>query len=452
MPAETLLRLALALGGLAAVFGGFVWGRRFDTRRLAQLTAALGATSAPERAAAAEAIVGLGLDRAAPALLGFVREEADAEVRASIAAAVARRQWEPAGLAGVADLREWAAATLAARGVPVAGFGPALTRLSDMGGPRRSGADRTPVLVTGAGGAAGIAVIRALRARGHAVVAVDADPLAAGFALADDDALVAPAASEQFLADLCEATKRFGADVVICTVAEEMLALAGREEELAEVGAAIWLPPRACVATCLDKLVFAQVLGTAGVRTPPTALPRDAAAIPGPWIVKPRAGRGSRDVYAVDFRSHLRAAVARVEGAIVQTRVTGREFTADVLVERDGSVACVVPRWRLEVKGGISTKGRTFASHAVTGAVAATVKVLGLRAAANVQGFVHDDGGVTVIEANPRLSGGLPLAQAAGADFVGELVRATRGERLRPERLQYTSGVTMRRYFEEIFS
>ena len=104
----------------------------------------------------------------------------------------------------------------------------AFTRLSDMGGApharrrcagHRSGRDRTPAWIrTRVGGTprgrstrdrrgvccprcsspvpavrAGVAVIRALVEQGSHVVAVDADPLAAGLYLADEHAVVAPA-------------------------------------------------------------------------------------------------------------------------------------------------------------------------------------------------------------------------------------------------------------------
>ena len=47
-----------------------------------------------------------------------------------------------------------------------------------------------PIVVTGAGGGAGVAAIQALQGAGHTVVAVDADEAAVGFRLADDFSLV----------------------------------------------------------------------------------------------------------------------------------------------------------------------------------------------------------------------------------------------------------------------
>jgi carbamoyl-phosphate synthase large subunit len=65
---------------------------------------------------------------------------------------------------------------------------------------------------------------------------------------------------------------------------------------------------------------------------------------------------------------------------------------------------------------------------------------------------VADDGGIVVVEVNPRCSGGLPLALAAGADLAGEYLRGTLGQTIRPERLAFRPGVTMVRHFVEEFT
>jgi len=131
------------------------------------------------------------------------------------------------------------------------------------------------------------------------------------------------------------------------------------------------------------------------------------------------------------------------------TRLTGREFTADALVDRDGAVRVVVPRWREETRAGISVKGRTFASAAVTEVVTGALAAVRLTGPANVQGFVADDGTATVVEINPRFSGGLPLTLAAGADVVGAYLAGVRGEPL-PE-LDFRPGIVMSRYFAETY-
>lgn len=309
----------------------------------------------------------------------------------------------------------------------------------------------TRVLVTGAGGAAGVSVVRALTASGVETVAADPDPLAAGRHLADRQVSLPHATAPEFTEAVVAAAVQTGVDAVVCTVAEEMVPLASVTSALREAGTSLWLSPVEAVQTCIDKQRFADAARAADLPVPTTSL-GSAEGVPGPWVVKPRFGRGSRDVHLVDEAEDLPTAIRSTPEPIIQTRCAGREFTADVLVGHDGSVAGFVTRWRLETKAGISTRGETFSDPVVAGLVHATVDAIGLQAACNIQGFVdHSTGRIELVEVNPRFSGGLPLAQAAGADLVGEMLRGTLGLPIRPEHLVARDGVVMTRYFDEVF-
>ena len=308
----------------------------------------------------------------------------------------------------------------------------------------------TRVLVTGAGGAAGVSVIRALLADGVDPVAGDPDPLAAGCHLVDERVVLPYATDTSFASTVVRAATTAGVDALICTVAEEMPALAAVTADLEAAGIATWLPPVDAVRTCIDKERFASVVAAAGLPTPTTRA-GGADGVPGPWIVKPRFGRGSRFVTSVDDADDLPSAIRRTPEPLVQTRCPGREFTVDALTDRGGAVVGLVPRWRLETKAGISTKGTTFSDDRVAALVRAAIDTLGLAGASNVQGFVDDArDDVWLLEVNPRFSGGLPLSLAAGADLVGEFLRGTLGLPVRPERLVHRDGVTMTRHLTEV--
>jgi carbamoyl-phosphate synthase large subunit len=314
-------------------------------------------------------------------------------------------------------------------------------------------------LITGVGGAAGLSVLKALRSAGIRVVAADCDARSAALELGDAAGVLPRADDPAFAADLAKLALEHGAGVVVCTVAEEMPALHRAAEELADAGVAVWLPSPAAVEDCTDKARFAERLTAAGVPTPATVHVADladagavACAVPGPWIVKPRFGRGSRDVYPCDEPDELGWALRRVPDPLVQTRLTGREFTVDALVDREGRFAGGVPRWRVEVKAGISTKGETFVDERVLDGTAAVLAAVGLRGVACVQGFVTDTDEVVFVETNPRFSGGLSLSLAAGADLVGQYLRAALGLPVLPQALEYRPGVRMSRYFSEVFS
>jgi carbamoyl-phosphate synthase large subunit len=309
------------------------------------------------------------------------------------------------------------------------------------------------VLVTGSGGPAGVAVIRRLVALGHRVVAADADAMAAGGALASVAVTVPRGDHPRFVDALVGVATAWGADALVSTVAEELPQLTAGADRLASAGIATWLPALAAVDLCCDKAAFSRRMADAGVPHPATAAHADEVTdVPGPWVVKPRAGRGSRGVRLLDDPADVAAALREDPDLIAQTRLPGREFTADALVGRDGELRTVVPRWREETKAGISVKGRTFESTAVTDVVAGALAAVRLTGPANVQGFVTDDGSATVVEINPRFSGGLPLTLAAGADVVSAYLAGVRRPDAPLPRLQFRPGVSMSRYFAETYA
>jgi carbamoyl-phosphate synthase large subunit len=316
--------------------------------------------------------------------------------------------------------------------------------------------DRPPtgaVLVTGTGGPAGIAVVRRLVALGHRVVGADADSTAAGCALASVAVTVPRADHPRFVDALLGAALAYDVDALIGTVAEELPALTAGAPRLAAAGVATWFPDLAAVDLCCDKTAFARRMAAAGVPHPATAdCPDELDDVPGPWIVKPRSGRGSRGLQLLDSRAAVLAALVSDPGLIAQTRLSGREFTADALVDRRGDLLTVVPRWRDETKAGISVKGTTFESEAVTALAGDALRVVGLTGPANVQGFVADDGTATVVEINPRFSGGLPLTLAAGADVVSTYLTGIREPGAQLPQLYFTPGIRMSRYFAETYS
>lgn len=108
---------------------------------------------------------------------------------------------------------------------------------------------------------------------------------------------------------------------------------------------------------------------------------------------------------------------------VVQTLARGREYTIDVLADRDGRCVCVVPRLRIEVRSGEVSKGVTVRSprlQDLAGRICAALP--GAFGTLIVQVFVDgppDDAAtdLAVIEINARYGGGFPLALEAGADF-----------------------------------
>lgn len=486
--------------GAAAVLlvAAVIWRGWARWRSIRHLRVALASPNAATRIGAVRELSTWGMSQHARIIYHHARVESDVAVLDAIAAAVDRHGWEPTTSKWMRRLRQWARSY--PDGPPnrfdmVNGFRPWPPTRADLVGPHGPGpvgtagvavgaeaatgaaprdvtddgagaagtATPTPIVtgagpsapgratlvVTGAGGPAGEAVVRALGRERYRVVAVDCDDLAAGGFLAEERATIPAADDPDFGRAVTALCERVGADGLVCTVAEEMPALYDVAATLAGLGVRTWLPHPDALTACTDKARFVAVMEAAGVPVPATR--RDGCVSgDGPWIVKPRFGRGSRGVLRCEDRRAVLTAMAATADPIVQELAPGREFTADCLVAPDGTPLAVVPRWRLATRGGIATRGQTFADARCEAVVRRCLGALGLTGAANVQGFVADDGTVRIIEVNPRFAGGLPISQAAGCDLVGAYVELLLGRPVDRLWLEWRPGTVVVRYLTEV--
>ncbi len=291
---------------------------------------------------------------------------------------------------------------------------------------------RTRVLVTGAGGPAGIAVMRSLAADPAVdVLAADMDNWAAGLYLVPPAArLLLPAGdSPGFAAAALAACTRMRADVLIPTVDAELQPLSDARGQIEAVGVRLMLAPGQALALALDKLALARACAAA-VRVPRTECM--AAADPASWtfpaIAKPRTGSGSRGVRRLDSVAEL-TAEAR-PGYLVQEYLPGEEYSVDVLADRRGRVVAAVPRLRARVDSGVSVAGRSLHSRQLEEFGTAAAEAIGLPFICNVQCRRDAGGEPALVEINPRPPGSLPLTIASGVDMPRLALAALYGAEL----------------------
>lgn len=277
----------------------------------------------------------------------------------------------------------------------------------------------TRVLVTGAGGPAGVAVIRSLLNRSNVdVYAADMDGWASGLYLvpADRRRIVPRGLAPEFVDTLIALCAADEIDVLFSTVDFELPSLASRRQELGTTVLAA--PSLETLDATLDKFALAERVGTRA-RVPVTRLVGPSSAAEDwafPIIVKPRRGAGSRGVRVVPDRAALDA-LGDDESLIAQEMLPGEEFSVDVFANADGVVIAAVPRTRTRVDSGVSIAGRTVRNDELESTAAAVARAIGLVGVANVQLRYDVNGVAALLEVNPRFPGALPLTIAAGVDM-----------------------------------
>ncbi len=317
-------------------------------------------------------------------------------------------------------------------------------------------ARKPTVVVTTAGSAPTPDTILHLREHGFRVVATDVDPAAPGLYLADRGYLVPPGDSDAFLPRMRALCADEDAAAVVPLVDEELVHVG----ELAKDGVAVLLPRLDFVTTCLDKYVLMRELEDAGIGVPRTWLasewPSDAAgSASGGLIVKPRTGRGSRGVVAIDSVRDMAQVVAEggyaADELIVQERITGPEYTVSVVVWRDGDVQAVVPK-EVVLKQGVTRYAVTRRHEEVVRTCRAVQTALRADGPFNVQLCLDGKGRPRVFEINPRFSSTASLTAAAGVDEIAGLLgqAVAGGPRLTDD---WREGVAMvRRWTDDFLS
>lgn len=274
------------------------------------------------------------------------------------------------------------------------------------------------VLVTGAGGPAGVAVIRSLSRRPDVVVhAADMDGWASGLYLVPREVrhLLPAGRAADFVDRLAALVEEHSIDAVVPTVDVELLALVGERHR---VPAVLVAASDTALETSLDK--WTLVRACAERASVPCTRLLDADGVAEAWtfpvIVKPRRGAGSRGVVRIDDRATLEA-MSPDDGSIIQSFLPGDEYSVDVVMGEDGRVIAAVPRLRSRVDSGVAVAGRTVHDEQLEQTAAACARAAGIVGVANVQLRRDEHGVPALLEINPRFSGAMPLTIAAGVDM-----------------------------------
>ncbi len=286
------------------------------------------------------------------------------------------------------------------------------------------------VLVTGAGGPAAIAVLRAFEHDATVtLVAADMDPWAAGLYLvpASDRAVVPAGVAADFVDAVVDLCRSHRIDILVPTVDCELEPIALAAGRFTDLGIRLLLPPAPVLAVTLDKQALATAC-TDVVRVPRTesASTTDPDSWEYPVIVKPRRGSGSR---GVDVVASARDLVGRDLGddMLVQELLPGEEYSVDVLADSSGRVCAAVPRVRQRVDSGVSVAGYTVVDPELQAFATGAVEALGLPYVSNVQIRRDRLGRPALLEINPRVPGSLALTVAAGVDMARLAIDSLRG-------------------------
>lgn len=304
------------------------------------------------------------------------------------------------------------------------------------------------LLVTGAGGPAGINALKLLSALPEEVevFGTDIDPMAAGQFFCQEFALTARCDDrEAYRSSMLELIKRWNIDTVLPTVSEELVMV---REALKEANVIIVLSAQETIERCHDKREFYRFVEAAA----PQLMGEWSTADKVSWeaetyFLKPAFGRGSRGCRLIGV-AELALLAKQPDAAswIVMEPLPGKEWTVDAYIDATGTPVYIVPRERLQMSGGISSKGKTVHETEVIERTKALLAILPCRGPVCVQFKQDAKGEPKLLEMNPRLSGAVSITALAGANPMACLLEDLAHGRVNPVEWR---DIAVVRYFED---
>ncbi|MDN7026234.1 ATP-grasp domain-containing protein [Methanoculleus sp. FWC-SCC1] len=181
-----------------------------------------------------------------------------------------------------------------------------------------------------------------------------------------------------------------------------------------------------------------------------------SSSIKYPIIMKPRNGCGSVNILYInssrDFEYYTSKFTGKLDKYIFQEYIEGREFTVDILCDKNGNCISTVPRVRTQIQNGVTYRGKTI-DHQI-------LKEIGHKLAKSIQFFgpinyqaIEESHSkeVKIIEINPRISGTIILTAEAGVNMPLLAIKIALGLEIDTDELKFQPETQIIRYWEERF-
>lgn len=258
--------------------------------------------------------------------------------------------------------------------------------------------------------------------------------------------------SDEYADALEDCCRRNGVRLVVPTIDTELPVLAALRARFAVFGCVLAVSAEPVIDACADKRNTIAFFESYGLRSPALY---DASAPRYPLIVKPYDGSLSVGISVVRNPDELTAAhLAGPRNIFCEYLEPAEfeEFTCDAYYDRNGVMRCVVPRLRIEVRGGEVAKGQTVHNNIVSHLKDRIGRIEGALGCLTIQVMRHrQTAEIFLIEVNARFGGGYPLTAESGACYHEWLIDEHLLGRPIADYDDWRDNLLMLRYDAEVF-
>jgi len=211
--------------------------------------------------------------------------------------------------------------------------------------------------------------------------------------------------------------------IIVPTIDTGLQVLSESKELFAQHGISLITCSNEFVTTCRDKRKTSQFFVENGIGTPEIYNREDLKF---PLFIKPYDGSMSIDTFFVEKEEKLSKQHFSNEKFMFMEYVDNskfNEFTIDMYYDKNSQLRCLVPRKRIEVRGGEINKGVTVKGYVFDFLKKKLHHIKGACGCVTLQLFHNAiTNEIKALEINPRFGGGYPLSYLAGANYPRNII------------------------------
>ena len=224
--------------------------------------------------------------------------------------------------------------------------------------------------------------------------------------------------NENYINSILELCIKNEIKIVVPTIDTELLVLSDSKELFLSNYIQIVVSDFDFISKCRDKRQTNVLFKDLKIKIP-TAIDKKNPSFP--LFIKPYDGSLSKDIYLINSKEELTDSLLNNPKLMFMEYISPRDFheyTIDAYYDKNSDLKCLVPRRRIEVRGGEISKGKTEKLEFYKILKDKLSFIKGAKGCLTVQFFIGKETDEIIgIEINPRFGGGFPLSYASGANY-----------------------------------
>jgi carbamoyl-phosphate synthase large subunit len=261
------------------------------------------------------------------------------------------------------------------------------------------------------------------------VVAADCSNTAPALYFSDKNVILPKIDDPQYIDKIIENCKKENIKLIVPTIDTDLILLSKNQDYIFKnTGAKVLISSENVITTCRDKIKTQYYLEEKGFNVP-KLYDKVNQNIHFPVFIKPIDGSSSINAFKVNNREELDNYLKLIKKPMIQEYIMGEEYTVDVFLDFDSNIISIVPRLRMQVRGGEISKGKIVKNRIIIDEVMKLMNVLKPIGHITVQ-LMDTNDGIKFIEINPRFGGGAPMSIQSGANSCINLFKLLMNEKL----------------------